>query len=122
MPTGGDATPSDALFADIEAIDVSGPHGDEVNTLTLSAQDVIDATDEGNQLIVIGDNDILRFADPENWQDNDPSTAALDPVETDVSLAGSAETFDLYVAEVGDIMVNVLVDDDMTVQFETAMG
>jgi hypothetical protein len=111
LPTDGNVlSPEDALFGDIEAIDISGSHPDEANTLTLSAQDVIDATDENNWLVVLGDsNDTLVLEDGGNWE--------LDP--DPVTLDGSSETYDLYVADFGDI--TLLVDSDVMVQFEAGV-
>ncbi|MCH8139394.1 MAG: hypothetical protein IH926_10695, partial [Proteobacteria bacterium] len=106
------------IAVEIEAIDISGSHSDEENTLTLSAQDVIDATEEiegDYQLIVLGDdNDTLVLEDGSNW--------TLVASDTTDQVSGSSETFDLYVADFGDTMVTLLVDSDLAVQLETAMA
>ena len=77
---------------------------------------MIDATEEiaGNhQLIVLGDNDTLVLEDGSNW--------TLD--SSGVTLDGSSETFDLYVADFADTTVTLLADSDLTVvQLETAMA
>ena len=84
--------------------------------ILVNALDVIDATEEivgVHQLIVLGDdNDTLVLEDGSNW--------TLDP--SGVTLDGSSETFDLYVADFGDTTVTLLVDSDLAVQLETAMA
>jgi hypothetical protein len=115
LPTGGNATPGDALFGDVEALDISGSHGDEVNTLMLTAQDIFEITDDGNELIVLGDNDTLVLADGDAWT-TDPD------VIREITIDGTTETFDVYVADFADTQVTLLVDQDLTVQYETAMA
>ncbi|MCH7794165.1 MAG: hypothetical protein IH900_03345, partial [Proteobacteria bacterium] len=80
LPTIGNVSPPEdsifrdigALDGDIEVIDITGSQTSEVNTLSLNAQDVIDVTDGDNELIIMGDNDILLLSDPENWEDDNP--------------------------------------------------
>ncbi len=111
LPTGGDA-----LFAAVEVLDISGSQSDEVNTLTLNAQDVLDVTDPDNMLVVLGDNDVLVLADEGDLQFE---ASGL----TGQTLDGSSETFDIYNVVLDGVTVGtVFVDDDLTVQFETAMA
>ena len=110
LPTGGDA-----LFADIEVLDITGSQSDEVNTLTLNAQDVLDVTDPVNILVVLGDNDILVLADEGDLRFEASGTGQLE---------GSSESFDIYnvVLDGVGVVGTVFVDDDLTVQLETAMA
>jgi T1SS-143 domain-containing protein len=117
LPTTGNAEPADALFGDIEAIDITGSQTGEVNTLSLDAQDVIDVTGVDNVLIVLGDNDSLILKDPDNWLDGDISTAEIDPVGTQTV---DGEIYDVYAISLDGVMGSLLVDQDLTVQFETA--
>ena len=117
LPTAGNADPADALFGDIEAIDITGSQTGEVNTLTLDAQDVIDVTDGGNVLIVLGDNDSLIIEDSDNWLDGDLATAEIDPVDTQTI---DGETYDVYAINMDGVMGSLFVDQDLMVQFETA--
>jgi len=110
LPTGGDA-----LFADIEVLDITGSQSDEVNTLTLNAQDVLDVTDPDDMLVVLGDNDTLVLADEGDLR--------FEASGTGQTLDGSSETFDIYNVVLDGVTVGtVFVDDDLTVQFETAMA
>ncbi len=110
LPTDGNVLlVENSLFGDIEVIDITGSQTSEVNTLTLTAQDVIDVTDGDDQLIVLGDNDILVLDSGDNW----------DLIDSDPEVAGSDQTFNLYIATSG---AELLVDDDLTVVFETAMA
>jgi|GEM_PF-3196591 len=121
-PVGDLPADTSILFDDIEVVDISGSQGDEANTLTLSAHDIFDVTDNGNTLIVQGNgNDTLTIADTQNWHDGDPSTpGTIDPSGTVTNDLG---TFDVYVADFGDTTVNLLVDpSQVTVQFESAMA
>ena len=120
LPTDGNVLlAEDSLFGDIEVIDITGSQTSEVNTLTLNAQDVLDVTEEidGNhRLIVLGDNDILVLADEGDLQFE---ASGL----TDQTLEGSSEAFDIYNVVLDGVTVGtVFVDDDLTVQFETAMA
>ena len=122
LPTARDpfVAAENALFGDIEVIDISGSNA-EVNTLRLNAQDVIDVIDVtgDNELIIIGDDGILFLTDPENWQDDDLSTAEIDPIG---STTINGEIFDVYAFNVDGVSGTLSVDSDLTVQFETAMA
>ena len=107
-----------ALDGGIEVIDISGSNN-EVNTLSLNAQDVIDVTDGDNELIIMGDDGILVLTDPENWQDGDLTTAEIDPIR---STTINGEIFDVYAFNVDGVFGTLSVDSDLTVQFETAMS
>ena len=108
-----------ALDGGIEVIDITGSQTSEVNTLTLTAQDVIDVTDGENDLIIMGDNDILVLSDPENWEDADLSTPdVIDPVPTTIN----GENFDVYAFNVDGVSGSLLVDSALTVLFDTAMA
>jgi hypothetical protein len=99
-------TGSTDLFGDVEVIDISGSKGEE-NTLVLSVQDVIDATDGGNWLAILGDPDgksqSQDTVDLEGFKDAG-TTQTIDGV-----------TFDVYVDNVALPSVTLLVDQDVNV-------
>ena len=117
LPTSDDTTATvdagAALFDDIEVLDITGSQSGEVNVLTVTAQDIFEITDGYNLLIVLGDNDTLVLADGEAWDSKGTREIAID---------GTTETFDVYVADFADFEVTLLVDQDLAVQYETAMA
>ena len=118
LPTLDDTTaPMDAgadLFDGIEVIDITGSQSAEMNALTVSARDIFEVTDGGNLLIVLGDNDTLVLADGDAWTDTGDTRS--------ITVGGTTETFDVWVADFADTQVTLLVDDDLTVQLETALA
>lgn len=119
LPVGGNTAGATALFGNVEALDIAGSQASEVNTLTLRAQDVIDTTDANNRLVILGDNDTVVIADPQNWVDGNPATAALDPIRTGDRVAGSGETFAVYQTLAG---AELYIDDDLIVQSQVQLG
>ena len=67
LPTDGNVLVAEnSLFGDIEMLDITGSNA-EANTLSLTAQDVIDVTDGDDRLIVLGDDDTLVLEDGSDW-------------------------------------------------------
>jgi len=83
--------------SNIETVDLLSDTGS--NTLTISAQDVLDVTDNGNTLTVDGNaSDTVSFADAGNWG-------------APTAFGG----YDMYTATVGPKTVTLLVDHDILV-------
>ena len=88
--------------------------GQAVGANILALTFAVTVTGGGNLLIVLGDNDILVLADGDSWTSTGDTRS--------ITVGGTAETFDVWVADFADTQVTLLINDGLTVQLATALA